>query len=170
VTLALALGALATGCGPPDPGHDAGPEARLELGTGDLGEFEAVNPGDAIELVPGCQGLQHVAVAVRVFDMNPVPAIVRAGLYRAGDGELVSINLEVRIRFEDHSEDGYHQTSGLNLVVREPELVLGGDILYRVRVIDADRRVAEGEAAVTVEWGIGCTPPDGGADAPLGDG
>lgn len=115
----LFVALLAIGCDP-IPGEDAGMnedadvqlpgdaeprgdadvrvEPRLALGTGE-GRFNTFEDGQTLDLVSGCQGAQHVWVALRAWGIDRRGPIIDVELIRDSDGERVSQVFRV------HAED-----------------------------------------------------------------
>jgi len=144
-TLALLL---ASGCGD-DAMPDAGPGgARIEIGTGDIGDYEEFT-GQAL-LVRGSQGGQHVWVGLRAWDLDTRPALIQLILERDSDGEVVSIPFQVRLTFQDDvpMDADYTQISGLALVVPDADDVLGEEITVRARVSENRTGGTMAESAV----------------------
>jgi len=192
-----ALGAVAlvlSGC--PDPGGGGGgddggtdpPDGRapgepwVTIGTGGLGTYEELSDGDTAYLARGCQGGQHVWISLRAGRLDTMPALIQLRAQRERDEMDVSIPFQVRLTFEPVPEEEYDQLTGLQLVIPNPEEVLGEEVVIRARVSEnvAGGASAEDERHVVVEWGdevCGGMGPDGGPDpnamdggAPLGDG
>jgi hypothetical protein len=147
--LALALGGCDDGDPPPD---DAG-APRLVVGVGE-GAFQSFEDGDTLDLVSGCQGLQHVWVALRTAGIAPRGVIVDLSLTRDRDGEVVSQPFLVRVTF-DVGPDGMDEQVGLTLVVPDPEAAIGEDLTLRATVTDQDDVTLTAERPIRIAWGAG---------------
>ncbi len=125
----------------------------MELGTGEL-TFYPVEDGDTVELVRGFQGLQHVWLAFRVWNLDPERTITEVELIRDRDGLVVSPAYRVRLPFE-MTPEGYAQRTGLTLVVdHDPNQVIDESMTIRASCEDGHGSV-EVERRVTVVWGDG---------------
>jgi len=150
---------LASGCGDDTMMTDTGPSdgsvGRIEIGTGDIGDYEDFG-GEAL-LVRGSQGGQHVWVGLRAWDLDTRPALIQLILERDSDAEVVSIPFQVRLTFQDDvpADADYTQISGLALVVPDADDVLGGEITVRARVSENRTGGAMAESEViglAVDW------------------
>jgi hypothetical protein len=158
---ALALSACGSGTG--NAGTDGGgtdqtdaatTTATLEVGTG-MEAFEAFADGDTLDLVPGCQGLQHVWVALRVRGIDPSGTIINLSLVRDRDQVVVSQVFHVRVSLMSVPGQPYHEVVGLTLVVPEPDEALGEDLTLRASVTEKESsggRVLSAERHFRVEW------------------
>ncbi|MEC7519016.1 MAG: hypothetical protein VYE22_04075 [Myxococcota bacterium] len=158
---------LMHGCPPPDPapdgsvgGDDAGGDSgvyvgdpRLELGTGE-GRFDTFEDGETLDLVSGCQGAQHVWVAMRAWGIDRRGPIIDVELIRDSDGERVSQVFRVRVSFDDVGEE-YVDVFGLTLVVPEPDTAIGEDLTLRATVTDRNETTVMDERPIRIEWGEG---------------
>jgi hypothetical protein len=172
----LAL-ACAAGCGDDDgmipdgevPGDGSSFAPRLEIGTGDIGEFVPVADGETVYLVRGPQGGQHVWVSLRAERLHTRPGLIRLVFERERDMYAASIPFEVRLSFVDEVPLGadYTQISGLQLIVPEPADVLGEDMIIRARVAEdmTGGAMAESMVRVRVEWDPDNPPGFDGSDA-----
>jgi len=165
VSVALMISACAEPAVDPPPPSDAGAaivdagltdsglmqvtQGVLELGVGDLA-FSGVTPDQSVGLTRGPQGLQHLWVAVRIRSMSPERAIVSLSLTRDLDGQVVSSPFRVRLPFSEH--DGYAERVGLQLVIPDPNVVLGQYATLRGEVVNREAVKAESSAHVVVFW------------------
>jgi hypothetical protein len=159
---------------------------RIEIGRGDIGDYETVMDGDDAQLVRGSQGGQHVWVGIRAWDLNTRPALIQLLLENDASGETVSIPFQVRLTFQDElpPDADFTQISGLALVVPDPEDVLGQRVTIRARVSENRTGGLMAESAVSdllVDWDPnnppgfrpgedGGTPDAGGFDGGTPDG
>jgi hypothetical protein len=157
-----ALAALAAGCGPIG-GTDAGPadaprppdgavlwDAELELGEGE----DALRPiadGDTLLLARGCQGSQHVWMALRARRLDPRGVFIRLALLRAADGAQVSVEFYVRLSFEPTGDA--LELRGLTLQVDVPDEAIGEDLILRGELVDRTGHGARAERRVQIAWG-----------------
>ncbi|HBQ11301.1 MAG TPA: hypothetical protein DEF51_09040 [Myxococcales bacterium] len=170
----LFVALLAIGCDP-IPGEDAGMnedadvqlpgdaeprgdadvrvEPRLALGTGE-GRFNTFEDGQTLDLVSGCQGAQHVWVALRAWGIDRRGPIIDVELIRDSDGERVSQVFRVRVSFDDVGQE-YVDVFGLTLVVPEPDTSIGEDLTLRATVTDRNETVISDERPIRIEWGPG---------------
>ncbi len=147
-------------CGDDDePATDASSEdaaggGRFDLGEGARGDFRAIENGDTLTLVRGCQGLQHVWIAMRAYELDTSPALVQVLLTRNRDGEAVSTPLQVRITFQD-SEVADSELTGLALVVPDPALGLGEELTLNARLSEtnAGGAIVTETRSVRLQWG-----------------
>lgn len=160
---ALALAA----CDPVDPDVDAGPDfpdadvdPALTLGTGE-GTFNTFEDGETLELVPGCQGSQHVWIALRAEGIDPRGPIIELELVRDADGVVVSQTFRVRISFDRVPGTTFADVWGLTLVVPEPDMALGQDLTVRATVTDMNDVTITDERPIRIEWAAEgpCGPP-----------
>lgn len=148
----IALSLLAA-CGPSHGDLDAGPPA-LELGTGEA-SFAPLEDGETLDLVRGCQGSQHVWVALRARGIERRGPVVDLSLTRDSDDWTVSQTFTVRVTFDESSEAPYVERHGLTLVVPEPDLALGEDLTLHATVTDRNGVTISDERPVRIEWGEG---------------
>jgi hypothetical protein len=166
LALSLALGVAAptlAACGTPPIGPlDGGPPAVLHLGEGELAYREIVD-GDVLLLARGCQGSQHVFVTLRTEHMDPRGMIVRLTLERESDGELVSMDFQLRLSFTVDPAEGFAQLTGIKLPIPEPESGIGHPLIFRVSVEDRDGTSVDAERRVEIAWGTQiCETPETG--------
>ncbi len=151
----------AAGCGAPSapaPTSDAGsalPDEgaglRVEVGVGQQGSYQSVSEGGTLRLQRGCQGSQHVFVALRAGRLDPLRATVELALVRAADGEVVSLPYRVRLPFEPSTEGA--ELGGLLLVVPDPAQALGEVVILRGSIEDAAGNTASDERTGVLQWG-----------------
>lgn len=139
-------GSMADAGAPPDAGSEP---ASLDLGVGEM-SFEPVADGDTVFLVHGFQGLQHVWVSLRTHDLDPDRATVELSLARERDGTQGSEDYRARLSLMDSGD--YAERLGLQLVVLQPDIVVGQDSILRARVTDRNDVSATAEARVSVAW------------------
>ncbi len=156
---------------PPDGGEGM---PRIEIGTGDIGDYDVLVDGDTTYLVRGSQGGQHVWVGIRAWDINTRPALIQLLLENDATGETVSIPFQVRLTFQDEvpPDADFDQISGLALVVPDPEDVVGQRVTIRARVSENRTGGLMAEAAVEdlfVEWDPDNPPGFRGEDGGLPD-
>lgn len=153
-----ALAVLAAGCGP-GGGADAGvrpPDAEV-LWDGELalGEGQdALRPiadGDTLLLARGCQGSQHVWIALRARGLDPRGVFIRLALLRASDGVQVSLEFYVRLSFEPTGDA--LELRGLTLQVELPGEAIGQDLVLRGELVDRAGHGARAERRVQIAWG-----------------
>lgn len=126
---------------------------RVGLGTGELA-FHPIEDGDTVELVRGFQGLQHIWIAFRTWNLDPERTITEVELTRDRDGLVVSPAFRVRLPF-DVMPGGYAERTGMTLVVAsDPSLVIGERMTIRASCEDG-RGSVEARRGVTVVWGDG---------------
>jgi len=162
---ALLVGLVACGAeedpmGPP-PEADAGPmslpdtgpvpEPELMLGTGERG-FEPVSDGQVLPLIRGPQGLQHVWISLRAQDFDPNRAIIALSLERERDGRATTEPYRARLPFEVDPAGVYVERIGIQLVVPNPNLVLGEDLLLTAGIENPLGAEGAASAHITVQW------------------
>lgn len=151
---ALGLALVALGCSTP-PARDAGPSdagpVSLALGTGEQA-FAPVAEGETLLLARGCQGLQHVWIALRATGLAPRGVHVHLSLAR-DDGTEVSAPFDTAITFTPDARSAAEDLSGLMLVVPTPDDALGLPLTLRAEVTDREGRSAAAAAPVTLAWG-----------------
>src|SRR5690606_5106894 len=163
----LAVSAL--GCAPTTPPSPDGgaSQARLGLGSGGYGLFEPIEEGDTLLLARGCQGSQHLWIALRIYQLDPNRDLVEMSLRRVDDGRSVTPDpFNLRVRFMD--VNGVSQISGLQLPIPDPSLALDTDLDLRIRVTDEAGASAEDSRRIRAAWGDeNCGDPalDAGTDA-----
>ena len=136
---------------PPPPTLDP----ALTLGTGE-GRYAPFEDGDTLGLVSGCQGLQHVWVAMRGQGIDPRGTLVNVSFRRASDGEMVSQVFQVRISMQPvEGQEGVYELYGLTAIIPTPEDALGQDLLLSATVTDRDGVEITDERPVRVDWGPG---------------
>ena len=84
-----ALLALLVGC---DQEYVIDGPAEFEVGTGEYA-FEAVAPGEELQVVHGPQGGDHVWLGVRVANMQPKRFHLESSMVRVEDGQSVGFPL-----------------------------------------------------------------------------
>jgi len=132
------------------PAGDAGSEpALVELGVGET-SFEPVTDGDTVFLVHGFQGLQHVWVSLRTRGLDPDRATIELPLVRERDGSQGSEDYRARLSLMGAGD--FAEKLGLQLVVLQPDIVVGQDSVLRVQVTDRNEVSAAAEARVRVAW------------------
>ena len=143
--------------GGPDTGgaieHNDGSTSQpgLELGSS-VDAFVPVAEGDTLGLQRGTQGLQHVWVSLRIRDMDPARATIELSLSRESDGYTASEPFRVRLPFATDPGWDYAERIGMQLVVLEPEAVLGQDLILTARVTDSHEVSVERRTRVHVVW------------------
>jgi hypothetical protein len=170
--LPLACFLLLAACdpGPTDPDGglplDADVDPALELGTGE-GLFSSFEDGETLDLVSGCQGSQHVWVALRAWGIEPRGPIIQLSLVRDSDGAVVSQAFQVRVSLDPVPGTTYAEVYGLTLVVPEPDGALDEDLTLRATVTDMNEVTVMDERPVRIAWGEGgcrgggLIPPEG---------
>lgn len=148
---------LLLSCDGPAPDADAGRplDPSLSIGTGE-GRFSSFEDNDTLDLLAGCQGAQHVWVALRATGLDPRGTIIDLSLRRASDDVVVSSAFRVRVSMDPvPGMEGHFEVYGLTAVVPEPDEALGQDLLLSVRVTDrADVEVFD-ERPIRIDWGVG---------------
>lgn len=157
--LSVALtGALGCDPMPPDPDggmQDANVEPRLTVGAGE-GRFAEFADNDTLPLVSGCQGSQHVWVALRAEGIERTGTIIELELIRLSDMMPVSQTFRVRISFRDVGAS-FVELTGLTLIVDDPDEALGEDLLLRATIEDRNEIELTEERPIRIEF-----DPDGG--------
>jgi hypothetical protein len=171
----VALCSLGASCGGDDDGPGGG-TPMLEIGEGDIGEYDAIEPDQVVHLVRGPQGGQHVWVALRAWNIDTAPAVIQLLVERERDMYAASVPYQVRLRFQDPIPDGetYTQISGLTAIIIEPDDVLGEPCILRARVTEnrGDMLAVESSVRVFIEWAPtedAGPPPDGSIPIDAGD-
>jgi len=168
--VAWLVAACLAGCGddgvPPIPA-----EASIEIGSGQA-EFVAVEDGATVDLVFGCQGGQHIWIALRMRNMNPRSAIVELVMERASDATIVSIPFTVRTTFEPDPTGSYYDIWGLTLQATGVDAVVEQDVVVHARVMDLGGLTSEATKPLHVRMGASACPRalDGGVALDGGDG
>ncbi|MCB9593554.1 MAG: hypothetical protein H6719_12540 [Sandaracinaceae bacterium] len=130
-------------------------DPMLTLGTGE-GQFSTFEDGETLGLVSGCQGLQHVWVAMRGQGVDPRGTLVNASFRRASDGVVVSQVFQVRISMQPvDGQDGVYELYGLTVIIPTPDDAIGQDLLLSATVTDRDGVAITDERPVRVDWGPG---------------
>ncbi len=160
-TLALTLALAIASCTPSisdvdaelaDAGpSDAGPISVL-LGTG-AHEFTPIAEGQTLLLARGCQGLQHVWIALRATGIAPRGVGVSLSLTRASDGTTVSAPFDTAITFSPDATGSFEDLSGLMLVVPTPDAALAMPLMLSVTITDRQGRTSSSTLDVTLAWG-----------------
>lgn len=127
----------------------AGP--RVELGEGAI-DFRPIVDGDTLLLARGCQGSQHVWVALRTHELIARAMIVTVSLDRAADGARISADFMVRLSLSEEPE-GFATTGGITLQVPTPDADLDTDLRLSADVQDTAGRTAHAERRVRIAWG-----------------
>ena len=143
---------LLINCGspPPTPG-----DPTLSLGGGE-GLYTAFEDGDTLDLVRGCQGAQHVWVALRATGLDPRGTIIDLSFRRASDDVVVSQAFVVRVSMDPvDGMDGVTEVYGLQLVVPEPDAALGQDLFLSATVTDREGVEVFDERPIRIAWGSG---------------
>jgi len=164
-TLALLSLAPLASCAAP-PGSTTDDAATLPPGVLLLGEgasdFRAVEDGDTLLIAQGCQGSQHVWITLRSEDMDPRGMVVELELVRADDDTLVSSPFLLRLSFTPDTGGAFAQLTGLTLLIPDPDLAIGHDLILRGRLEDRNGVEALAERSVQIEWGTEvCSSPTG---------
>jgi hypothetical protein len=152
----LAFLVVLTACGqePPSDPDDAGGTARVEIGNGS-DTFVPFADGDTLDLIHGCQGAQHIWIALRVWGLNPRGTILDLELTRERDGLQVSQIFTVRVSLEPVAGTDYAEVTGLTLIVPEPDQAIGEDLTLTATVTAMDGRSATSVRHIRTEWGEG---------------
>jgi hypothetical protein len=159
LVVAASLGA----CDPGTTDHDAGTgsgdatitgEASLEVGTGE-GVFSSFEDGATLELVSGCQGLQHVWIALRSWGLDPRGTIIDLAFVRDRDSMVVSQSFRVRVSMSPVAGTDHADVAGLTLVVPEADAALMEDLTLRAVVTDMRGVEVMSERPVRITWGEG---------------
>ncbi len=148
-----------TACGPahadPDASVDGSTtEPRVEIGNG-ADTFVAFDDGDTLGLIHGCQGAQHIWIALRAWGLDPRGTILDLALTRDRDGLRVSQTFTVRVSLQPVAGTDYAEVTGLTLVVPEPDLAIGEDLTLSATVTAMDGRSATSERHIRTDWGEG---------------
>lgn len=154
--LGLVLALLVASCSASGQGPDAGPSdagpLALVLGTGERA-FTPITEGQTVQLARGCQGLQHVWIALRATGIAPRGVHVRLSLTRVSDGVVVSAPFDTPITFAPDPGGVYFDLTGLMLVVPTPDLALGAPLVLRGEIVDREGRGTSAMLDVMIEWG-----------------
>jgi len=150
-------GCVGEGPTPVDGGDDvvAVSDFDVELGTGRT-VFRPLTAGDDLLLERGFQGLQHVLVGVRTTALTPGRYVVTPELARVRDDVVVSEPTSIRVPLTDGDESGAATFVGMQLVIGEPDGVVGEDCVLHLSVEDDDLGLGFDVVEVHVEWA-----PDG---------
>ena len=117
------------------------------------GRFATFEDGDTLDLVTGCQGSQHVWIAVQATGLEPRGVIVDLTLVRERDGTTVSQPYVVRLTLG--VLDGVGEQVGLTLIVPEPDEAIGEDLRLITTLTDQDDVSVTVERPVQIAWGEG---------------
>jgi len=155
VIRSLLLASILAGCAVA-PSIDAGPSdagpISLTLGTG-AHDFTPIAESQTLLLARGCQGLQHVWIALRATGIAPRGVHVTLSLSRASDGAAVSAEFDTAITFSPDPGGAFDQLTGLMLVVPTPADGLGVPLILRGQIIDREGRTTSAMLDVTLDWG-----------------
>lgn len=148
---------LAASCAAPLPPElDAGPTdagpLSLELGTGEH-EFTPITADETLLLARGCQGLQHVWIALRATGIAPRGVRVQLALTTQSGGALASAPFDTAITFAPDATGAFVQLTGLMLVVDTPDIALGQPLVLHGIVTDRSGRTTDATVFVTLAWG-----------------
>lgn len=125
----------------------------VQVGTGQMGSFRQVEPGQGLLLQRGCQGSQHIFTGVRVWGAEG-PLQIHVSILRSEDRVLASVPLEVRLPAErDPQEATALRITGLTPVIEVPRDVLDRKVEVLVKLTDAKGRSGAGLMAGVVSWG-----------------
>jgi hypothetical protein len=137
VGLAAALLSSCDDPPPADAGFDAGQclgaPTALELGTGTDSSPRNYRPladGDAVNLIPGPQGGQHIWVALRGRGFDPTLPRIELRAYRPSDDALIG-RLRIRLPMAPAPEDASRLALPSQTLVLDDRAyctVLGGDV------------------------------------------
>lgn len=155
----LALAACGDGAGTrgPGPEEEAGPAARMELGTGR--QFTPLAEGATLRLQRGCQGSQHVFVSLRGRGLPSTPLMVELALTRTRDARVVSLPYRTRLPFTPGaSADAPAELTGLLLVVPEPDEAVGESVWLSATVQPESGDTLKDERSGTLQWGADTCP------------
>lgn len=150
---------LLLGCDPGNPPvEDASVpvlDPMLELGVGE-GRFATFEDGQTLDLVSGCQGLQHVWIAMRGQGIDPRGTLVDLSLRRASDDVMVSQVFRVRISMQPvDGMPGVYELYGLTMIVPTPDDAIGQDLVVSATVTDRADVVLMDERPIRIDWGAG---------------
>ena len=124
---------------------------ELALGTGEFA-FAPVVEGETLLLARGCQGSQHVWIALRAdAALNPRGMTVELELVRTSDGLRRSLEFLVRLSFEETAMG--NMLLGITLQVPEPEVTIGEALTLVATITDASGRAATASRRVQLAWG-----------------
>lgn len=127
----------------------------LRVGTGAPGTFEPHDDGAVLLLQRGCQGSQHVFTSLLAEGARGASGRVEIGVYRADDGALVSVPLDVRLPFEpDPSSGTARRITGLTPVIEVPNDVLEREVEVRATLTDDEGRRSSAAMRGPVRWGL----------------
>ncbi len=145
---------LLLNCGEPPPPPPPG-DPSLELGNGE-GRFTSFVDNDTLDLVRGCQGAQHVWVALRANDIDNRGTIIDLSIRRAADDVTVSQAFVVRVSMDPIPDmEGHYEVYGLQSVVPMPDEAIGQDLFLTAEVTDRDGVVIFDERPIRIDWGEG---------------
>jgi hypothetical protein len=125
-------------------------DGELELGEGE-DTLRPIEDGDTLLLARGCQGSQHVWIALRARRLDPRGVFIRLGLVRAADEVPVSVEFYVRLSFEPTGDA--LELRGLTLQVEVPADAIGQDLVLRGELVDRAGHGARAERRVQIAWG-----------------
>ena len=140
-------------CNPEPP-----PEPSLSIGTGES-QYEAFEDGQTLNIVAGCQGLQHIWMGLRAEGIDPRGTIIDVSIQRARDRLVVSQSFRLRLSMRPvDGSDVQYELYGLTVVVPNPAELQGEDLLVTAIVTDRDG------VEVTATKPLRATPGPGGCD------
>jgi len=145
-------------CDPILPPGDGGPpvEPSLTLGTGE-GRYRNFEDGEVLDIVSGCQGSQHIWIALRAEGLDARGTIIDVSIRRASDDVVVSQTFRLRLSLQPVPGNlGLHEVYGLTLIIPEPEEAIGEELIVSAIVTD------RGGTEVTDERTIGAAMGAGG--------
>jgi len=149
-------------CGTPPPAVEPG----LTLGAGE-GAYRDFEDGETLGLITGCQGSQHVWVAMRAQGIDRRGTLIDVSIRRASDDVVVSQTFRVRISMQPvPGSETLYELYGLTVQVPEPDEAIGEDLI--LSVTDQDDVEVTDERPIRIEWGEGgCDDRPGPTDPSL---
>ncbi len=159
--LALLLLLSCDPVGPDDGGtsDDGGPSVTpsLSIGNGE-GMFRDFADGETLDIVSGCQGSQHIWIALQAQGLDPRGTIIDVSIRRASDDVVVSQTFRLRLSFQPVAgREGLFQVYGLTIVIPEPDEAVGQDLIVSATVTDRDGVEVTDERPIRADVsGAGC--------------
>jgi hypothetical protein len=154
--LALPVALTLSGCPQPEPTPEPIPEPTpnpsfsLELGQGE--QFTPISEGDPLLMLHGFQGIQHIPVSLRAWNLSPLSATVDLSLVLEDSGERLSQPSHVRLSFSPgNTPDDPAELDGLLLVIPDSPPV-GQTVRLTASVQSASGEVVNDSRTGPLQW------------------